>query len=207
MRIENQIKAVLDEFSETINLIAGVFFDATQGFGLNVTEINRRQRELIQQHGSKDPEETQLQYLDSAWILYGQGDPNDPKSVVHHQTTQEEFKIRNSDGGSNHTFIGNMALIAIYQYWEDHYRKQLADIFGVPKSNVESDVFGEMNILRNSIIHHGGIAKKEIRKCKRLNWFKAGELIRIDNLKFLELLNHLKPLEIRVLKPKPANAT
>ena len=43
-----------------------------------------------------------------------------------HSTTQGELKRRNLPGGPNDVFIGNMCLVGLYTYWEDHYRAKVA---------------------------------------------------------------------------------
>jgi hypothetical protein len=198
MSYEQQVSEVLREFAIVINSIAGVCFDAIRGFDHNLKEMDRFQQRLISESSSNEPQDVQLQHLDNAWILYGRGDPNDPNSVVHHQTTRREFKIRNSHDGSNRIFIGNMGLIAIYQYWEDVYRQRIADVFKVQKDNVQCDIFGDLRIIRHSILHHKGVALPEIARCKELQWFKPKDQIVIDTSRFSGLLEKLWKLKITV---------
>lgn len=202
-KVEDQIKTVFNKFHNTVNSIDGVFFDALQGFELNLREINKHQQEYIRQLNSPESEEMQHQQLDSAWMMYGEDNPNESNAITHHIVTQREFKIRNSEDGSNYIFIGNMGLIAIYQYWDDHCRKRVAAVLGVEKDQIHCDVFGDMRIIRHSIIHNNGIALPDIIGCKVLDWFKQGDSIVIDKIKFLGLLKHLKHLKIE--SPKTPN--
>jgi hypothetical protein len=191
MSTSNDISAIILEFKGIADSIVGVCFDSFRGFELNVREIIRFQQERIRDSANSGSQESNLQLLDSAWLLYGAGDPNDPNAKLYHQTTQGQFKARNSQGGFNHIFVANMGVIAIYQYWEDEYRGRIANVLNVEKDNVLSDVFGDMRIIRRSIIHHGSIADQDIERCKILRWFKPGDTIVIDRRMFSELLNHL----------------
>ncbi|MFN0157685.1 MAG: hypothetical protein ACKVRP_06380 [Bacteroidota bacterium] len=203
MNYEEQVRPLLAEFDNTIRSVAGVCFDAMEGFSLNVKEIEKHQREFIEKSDSKEPADVQMRHLDSAWILYGEGNPNDSGTILHHRSTQKDFKVRNSEGGNNLNFIGNMGLITIYHYWDELYRVRIGNICGVNKNEVQCDVFGDMRLIRNSILHNNGIAKEDVRKCKTLQWFKSGDSIVIDKAKFLELLRSLRSLRISVGKQTP----
>jgi hypothetical protein len=88
-----------------------------------------------------------------------------------------------------------MALVALYQYWEDHYRERIAKHLGkAEKGDLKEPVMGDMGHLRNCIIHHRGTAKKEARKCEVLQWFDPGQKILMDAQKMEELVNHLREM-------------
>ena len=200
MSTQSQINPVLTEFAESDNSIMGVCFDAIRGFDLNLKEIDRTQREFLEQSGTANPSDEDLQLLDSAWIIYSHGSPSDSEKLVYHQGTQRDFKTRNSQGGSNEVFIGNMTLISIFEYWEETCRPRLAAILDVHKDQVECDIFGDLRIIRNSILHHSGIALDDVNRCKVLKWFKAGDKIMVDRPRLRDLVTRLEGLEIRVVK-------
>ena len=51
-----------------------------------------------------------------------------------HETTIGEYKRRNEDGGQNWVFLANVCLVGIYQYWEDHFRKEIASALAEERS-------------------------------------------------------------------------
>jgi len=73
--------------------------------------------------------------------------------------------------------MGQVCLIAIFQYWEDYYRGEIAKAIEIEKNDLKSDIFDDLRLIRNSIVHHRGIALKEIEKCTVLNNFKEGNPI------------------------------
>lgn len=193
-----RLKNVIQEFLAVVNSIVGVFFDAKAGFNLNVKQITDFEKKSLKMLNSNEHDQTTFEDLDSAWIIYGKGDPNINTAQSFHDTTQREFKIRNSEFGGNSKFVGNMCLIAIYQFWDDKYRNQIAKIFEVKKSQVKSDIFGDLRLIRHSIIHHNGVAKGDVNKCKLLNWFKPNEEILIDQEKLLQIVSHINRLKLEI---------
>ena len=53
---------------------------------------------------------------------------------------------------------------------------------------------GDLRLIRNSIVHHAGIALKEIEKCELLRWYKKDDEIFIDEDKFKIIVFHIKSL-------------
>jgi hypothetical protein len=54
------------------------------------------------------------------------------------------------------------------------------------------DVMGDLRWLRISIIHHGGIALKDVDKCKRLRRFREGDAMSLTPEHFEELVSTLR---------------
>lgn len=164
----------VQEFIKIVDDIYGVYLDSTYGFDTlrnNFAKIH-----------DKRPEEKR--------IFYGKGNPNNKNSCTLHCCTQEEFLIRNEVNGRNYKIIANLCLVQIYQYWENHYRKEIAK--EICREKIEVDVMGDLRHFRNSIIHHGGIAIEDMRKCKILNWYQMGEDININKGKFEEIVRCIR---------------
>lgn len=170
----SDLELYIYEYKKIIDSIWGTYLDANTGF----REV-KKMIENIQGYKLLDD----ISNLDSLKFTYGKGDPNLPGAIALHTCTQGEIKRRNSENGKNFKFIGNMTLISIYQYWEDYYREKIAKEKGVTKGDIKSDIMGDLRLIRISIIHHKGIALKEIEKCKILKWYKEGDEIFIDQEK------------------------
>jgi len=171
----------IDEFEDVVTSIYGVYLMSTQGFHLLSKELTNIQLTTINQFRSTHPELASIQYLDSTEYIFGKGDPNLPTSIKLYRCTQGEYKERNSEKGINFRFIGNMCVIAIYQYWEDYFRQKITNLLNkTNKNELASDIMGDLKILRHSIIHHRSIALKEVENCKLLRWFKKDDDIFID---------------------------
>lgn len=179
------MKNPIDEFSLIIDEIYGLFLDSTQGFHHNIEELTKLQFRSINVLKKSIAEQ------DKGIMTYGKGDPDEKDSLVLHRCTQGELKERNEKNGQNTAIIGNLCLCQIYNYWEDHYRNEIAEYLGIKKNELVSDILGEMRVYRHSIIHKRGLGKQEIEKCQILNWFKMDELIKIDEHKFEIIVTQL----------------
>ena len=166
----------IDEFESLLNSVTGLFVDSHDAYALLQNKVE------LEAEG-KD--------WDSP-IYYGNGPPGAANHVAHTTTIAERIS-RNAYGAENATFVGNMALVMIYSYWEDHYRTQIATALGLVKGDdLKSDVMGDIRRLRQSIVHHRGIATDEIACCKVLTWFAPGDHIFLNEEMFLQLISYVR---------------
>ncbi len=185
---------ILREFEQTVDAIYGVYLDSTTGFERLKKWLEEQQSNLFKLLKECQPESATIDYLDRTAFTYGKSDPNSPVGIDLHRCTQKEYKQRNSEEGKNYKFIGNMALVCLYQYWEDHYRDKIAESLGKIKNDLFVPVMGDLRLLRRSIIHHDGIALKDVENCEILKWFSKGDVIFIDKEKFENIIFHIKEM-------------
>jgi len=124
----------VEKFEEVVDNIYGVYMDATTGFGKVREWAISAQQEMLINLKKSHPELASIKYLDSEDWVYGKGKPSDTDSVELHRCTQKELKDRNNEGGANFIFIGNMALVSLYQYWENYYRAKIAEQLKLDKN-------------------------------------------------------------------------
>jgi len=184
----------IEEFEAIINAIYGVYLDSTTGFREIRERFEASQQNSLSLLKEKHPELATLEYLDQTLFIYGKGDPNSREAIWLHKCTQGQYKKRNSDDGLNFLFISNMALVSMYQFWEDHYRSAIAGLLGETKNSVSEPVMGDIRLLRHSIIHHAGIALPEVDRCEVLTWFREGEMIFLDKAKFEFTVSQIKKM-------------
>lgn len=135
-------------------------------------------------------------------LYYGDG-PAGEATQVAHTTTLGERIGRNACDSENCTFFGNMALVTIYGFWEDHYREKIAETRGIAKDDIKSDVMGDIRHLRHSIIHNIGIATKEVENCKVLKWFNEGDKVFLNEQMFLQMISHVRA-DLHELRSNPS---
>ena len=180
------------EFQQALEGVVGLYHDARTGFTLGFERLVAAQKVVVAAHPS-DPEANSVLALDRRRHTYGKGAPWSRSARVQHISTQGEFKERNRGGGINHRLIGNLCVVAIYQFWEDEYRTALAQSLELSdKMMLKVPVFGDLRHLRNSIIHHRGIALPEAERCEFLKWFREGDLIVIDDDMFDDMADAVR---------------
>ena len=105
----------IKQFEATVDAIYGVYLDSTTGFDKVRAWAEQQQQDSLRWLKESHPELATIEHLDSTLLIYGKGDPNTPDAVELHRCTQRQYKERNAAGGLNFLFIGNMALVSIYQ--------------------------------------------------------------------------------------------
>ncbi len=136
-------------------------------------------------------------------IYYGDG-PVGEETCVAHVTTVADRIARNADAGQNAIFVGNMALVAIYSYWEDNFRKHIAAIRGLEKDALKSDVMGDIRNLRHAIVNNKAVANDSVAKSRVLKWFVTGDDIFINEQMVLDLISRVQTYlhELRSAGPR-----
>lgn len=182
----------VDEFEKVLDYIYGVYLDSFNGFDKLRRWFEKNQKDSLASLKITHPELASIEYLDSRHMIYGHGDPNTPEAIELHRCTQKEYKDRNSKNGLNVQFLGNMVLVSIFHYWEDFHRGQIASELCITKNQLKVPIMGDLRLIRISIIHHAGVALKNIESCELLKWYKDGDKIVIDKSKFEEIIYHIK---------------
>jgi len=182
----------MEEFEDFVTSVCGVYWMSIGGYRLLVDEMNATQKRQIHQLEDTNLSNANMEFVDSLPCMYCEGDPNLPGATVLYTCSQKEYKEINREGGSNWKFIGRMCVLTIYQYWEDHFRGQMAIELEVKKDDIVSDIMGDLRLIRHSIIHHGGVTLRAVENCKLINWFKEGDEISIDESKFKQIVFIIK---------------
>lgn len=185
--VEIMSTAKLDEFVSIIDSIQGLYLDMRRGFGALVHDIQNKQAEM-----ARDFPGQSIDNFDKLDFTYHLGTEGDATYSDVHRCLQGEFKRRNSPSGENPARAGNMCLVQIFQFWNDHYRPEIEISLGWKKGMLKVDVMGDMRLLRNLIIHHGAIADERVRKLRILKWFDDGDRVEITREQFLQLVTLIK---------------
>ena len=179
----NNLDQIVDEFGRSLDDIYGLFINV----GLAYLHINDRLGQIIPNSS------------DDNTIHFGNGDPNDPSAKIHLSVNIREFKNNIKPGGRDSILITNLCIVSIYQLWEDHYREKIAKAKGLKKSELKSDIFGDLNRIRQAIIHHNNKKISEFSKIKILNYMKEREQVFFKREEFDELIVKIKG-ELKKLK-------
>lgn len=205
-----RLRQLSEEFTQVWNRLQALYLDAVAGFALVRDHVESDQvhaRSYVQ--GSElDSEEFQ----DTRMFTYSQIFSEDFCTSRIHEATQGEVKARNAPGGANFTTLGQLCLASFYDFWNDYLRREYVIAKGhldqdescksVVKARLREyashDLWGDLRLLRNSIVHNQGIAISDVAGCKRIKWFKPGDPISITpeqmRVIFLALLKYRNEL-------------
>ena len=199
-----------EEFTQVWNRLQALYLDAVSGFALVRSHVESDQalaRSYVQ--GSElDSQEFQ----DTRPFTYSQILLEDFCTSRIHQATQGEVKARNAPGGANFTTLGQLCLVSFYDFWNDYLRREYVIARGHLdrdesdeevvqtrlRDHASHNLWGDLRLLRISIVHNQGIATSDVTRCKLLTWFKPGDRIALtpEHMReiFLALLRYRNEL-------------
>ena len=137
-------------------------------------------------------------------LFFGRGNPDDPNSKYQYARTFKEL-IRDSEEGARNFRLHRNGVIALaYTLWEVEYRQRIAIECGLTKSQVQSDVFQDLNKYRQAVLHVGGRLDREP---KVMRFFAKGDVVSFTENQmhtlFSLLINELNRMGRKYCKQDP----
>jgi hypothetical protein len=142
---------VLRGFIDFVNRQVGVYCDCLSSFDGNKVRVERQVARVTR------PSSRRIENGRPVIMWASLEDPTSP-DVIHHRITRaDEFIAANAEAGFNEQQVCWSVIVFIFAYWDEKIRPQIAEIRGVEPNDVKIDAFGDLRILRKSIIHNGGV--------------------------------------------------
>jgi hypothetical protein len=200
-----------DEFTQHWKRLQAFYLDAVVGFDLvrgHVVAEQEQARSFVR--GSDLDSEA---FQDTRMFTYTQILSEDFCTSGIHRATQGEVKARNKIDGENFTTLGQLCTVSFCAFWNDYLRREYVLAKGklapeerdgrVVKESLRlhasNDLWGDLNYLRNSIVHNHSIATSDVGRSKLIKWFKPGDSITITPERmraiFLALLTYRNELD------------
>lgn len=147
---------VIREYIDFVNRQVGVYMDALAGFSGHHARVERQVHRINRSVGS---------HIDSNGqrvIVYASyEDPTKP-DIIHNRIIRAvDYIAANSPGGLNEQQHSQAILVFLFTYWEDEIRPRLAKSKSVELQEIQSNIMGDLRILRNIILHSKGIIRSE----------------------------------------------
>ncbi|HUK59703.1 MAG TPA: hypothetical protein VLV50_10775 [Stellaceae bacterium] len=205
-----RIGELSEEFTQFWNRIQALYLDAVAGFAFVRSRVEAEQAFTRSIVPGTDFDSEDFQ--DALSFSYTQIFAADFATSAIHEATQGEVKARNSPGGANFRTLGQLCLVSFYDFWNDYLRREYVIAKGgldrnekdrtiVERSlkvHASHDLWGDVRLLRQSVVHNHGIAVSEVSRCKLICWFKPGEPVALSPERmraiFLALLKYRNDL-------------
>lgn len=117
------------------------------------------------------------------------------------EISREKFERENSEYGSFNIMLSGVFLSSIYQLWEDKYRQLIANKLKTKKENIKNDLIGEINLIRQAVIHNQFRPTSRLKNLKILNFIKIDEKLNLSEKEMSKIILLLIE-EIDLLKKK-----
>lgn len=168
-----------EEWANQLNQSALTYGLACRGLGCSV-------REFTQLVTSTPPMPKNRTYL-------ALPKPGSPEVFVYAQWPSLSVTDFMGPNGPAVRELGRQWVVTINALWDGEYREKIAIEKGLQdKVALVVPVMGDINLIRNDIVHHRGIAsQRNSGRCKLLvNWTSVGQEIAINELMVLEFMEH-----------------
>ena len=149
MNFSNPASYVLWNYLGTLDRICGLYLDSTIAY--------QRQSHWYEEYAKENNVPA------GKGIFFGNGPPNRDEAKYRHYAKFPELIERNSKNGSNQILLGNACLLYVYSEWEHNVRPRYAQILGISKSDIQSDLMGDIRIYRNALSHSNGVLRKKYK--------------------------------------------
>ncbi|MBN1941904.1 MAG: hypothetical protein JW849_01290 [Phycisphaerae bacterium] len=216
-----RLHELFKEFAEYIESLHTLYLDCIAGFGILYERLTKHQNNIKLILGEDDCAKESFQDQCSLTYEYICGQDFQPASLDP-LMKQGDIKERTKQNGKNYFLSGNQCIVSAYAYWDEYLRFEIGKALGALGPNakntgeskkrlnihVNSDFWGDIRYLRQSILHHNGIAISDVSKCKLLKWFQPGDKIELDYQKMREIFSGMADCrnEIGRLSLPPSDA-
>jgi hypothetical protein len=142
---------ILRGFIDFVNRQVGVYCDCLAGFEGNKVRIERQIPRV--QH----PVSRRIENGQPVIVWASVEDPARPDILHHRIIRADEFVNSNSEAGFNEQQVCWSIIVFLFAYWDEEIRPQIARVRGVATNDVKIDAFGDLRLMRKSVIHNGGV--------------------------------------------------
>ncbi|HUY86095.1 MAG TPA: hypothetical protein VMU77_03195 [Acidimicrobiales bacterium] len=119
--------------------------------------------------------------------------PNDAQVTVYANWRSLELPDLMVPDGPIIRELGRQWVVSVNSLWDSYFRKMIAMENGFTEEReLKVPVMGDLNRIRNDIVHHHGIATHENSgKCSVLSkWISVGDEIVVTELMIVEFMDH-----------------
>jgi hypothetical protein len=175
--VSEKFDDIARDYIDFVNRQIGVYMDAMAGFEGIKVKIERQVHRVTRPTGMKFDEAGNKVVV---WSSYE--DPSQPDIIHSRIIRANDYIAANSLGGTNQQQHSQAILVFVVAYWEHSIRPRLAGAKGVAKTQIQSNVMGDLTIARNAILHSKAIIKsQEHRRMRTLSdIFKDGQEIAVS---------------------------
>ncbi len=155
--VEGNISEYSKAIKESKNSIEKYYSECHSFYGVTVL-CEFQGKKIIEQHP-----------LSAQYLSFGTQFPNKPQ--LKGQSTHALVSIDKLKKENITDYLLKSYIIFIYQLWETRFRSEIANHFGIENTNVRCDFFGDLRVIRNSLIHESAsMLRKDVENFKVLKF-------------------------------------
>jgi hypothetical protein len=93
--------------------------------------------------------------------------------------------------------MGHQWVVTVVAQWNEHFRRLFADSLDMTMEEVVDPAMGDMNKLRNDILHHRGIATEHNAGRCQQRWFEPGDPIHVMPVHIVQFMDYFGRVKLR----------
>jgi hypothetical protein len=175
---DNSSDYIIREYIDFVNQQVGVYMDAIAGFAGHYARVERQVCRVMRKSKLKNSDEQPV-----VWASYE--DPSKPDIIHNRIIRSNEYLSSNSVDGSNTQQHSQAILVFLFTYWDYEIRPRLAKSMNIAVNGIESDIMGDLRIIRNVILHSKGIIRHDKHKGLKL----LGDMFAVDQPVYISYYN------------------
>lgn len=162
---ELKIAGILRDFVDFINRQVGMYSDACGAFEGSRIRVERQVHRINHARRRKKIADDGTPIV----VWNSVEDPSKP-DVIHNRIIRADEHIKtNAEAGINEQYTVWAIIVFLFSYWDEDVRPRIAKVRRVEPSKIKINIFGDLRILRHSIIHNNGnLLAKEHAKLSTL---------------------------------------
>lgn len=138
-------------------------------------------------------------------VYVGPDPPGQSTSFILGAWRFSEIRAACAADGQVRKQLGQQWLVTTHALWEEEYRARIAATLGGAKNDLGNSLFGDINKMRNDIVHHRGIASRgKSGRCEVLRWFEDGDVMNITSRHIDEFIGRFRTLPFQLSTSPPA---
>lgn len=172
------VEAILEELRRQLNtsvIAHGLISSALRGQATYLRSLDARARSVDPRIHLRDPH---IQVLD---------DFDESSSGPQASMKRSEALAQLSLNGPIDIHLSQQWIVSWFAKWDEVFRPQLAKEHGCPGNAIKVPLFGDLRLLRNSVVHNEGRVSGNWTQSEVLaDWFEPGDIIHLTGRHFHE---------------------
>ncbi|TET06761.1 hypothetical protein E3J79_00995 [Candidatus Dependentiae bacterium] len=172
------LKGITDDFLAILHELYGFYYDCLLGFEANLIRF-----ENLKKNGCPGK-------------IIAHGSPDDPNTIILHKAPINELIDRNGNAGLNVNQLRGYMIIMISEHWNNKIRMRIAKLFKKELNDIRSYIMGDINKIRNDLLHSRGKANKSASN--KIIKFEKESMIMFDeevfHIIFAEIFKYINKL-------------